>query len=460
MKELNKEDIIKAVRGKNDFPQYSPRISSVEVDSRRVSEGALYVALKGEKADGHDFIAEAVKKGARLVFSRDSSVKGREIIYVEDTQRALGDLAKFYLRGLDAKRFAVTGSSGKTTTKDMIYYVLNEGFRAHRSLGNHNNEIGLPLTILQMDPAAEAAIFEMGMYDLGEIDYLAEIVRPQIAVITNIGSCHIERLSTRDNIMKAKMEIAGYLQEGDLLILNGDDEYLGRLRKAKTPYAKIFCGLSEENDLIARDIETKEGRSFFYLADKKGRFSIDEKIRIELPAAGVHNIQNALCAIACGLAGEMSLDAAARGLLRFQPSDLRMQIREQNGIRLINDAYNANPESMTAVIRSMDAYGKGRKIGVLGDMLELGELSKEAHEAVGREAAKHFECLCLIGREMEYAFSALRAEGIAEERLAYFEDKERAAEYLKLLMKPGDTLLLKASRGMQLEEIAEMLFPV
>lgn len=458
MRNLSKEDIVRATGGRNDFPDYSPRVSSVEVDSRKVRENALYIALKGENADGHDFIADALSRGAALVLSQDTSHRGREIIRVEDTQCALGDLAKCYLRDFPVRRFAVTGSSGKTTTKDMIYYVLAEGFSAHRNIGNYNNEIGLPLTILQMEEGVQAAIFEMGMYDLGEIDYLARIVRPQTAVITNIGSCHIERLLTKDNIMKAKMEIAGYLGEQDLLILNGDDEYLQRLRGEKTVYRKLFYGLSEHNDLRACDIRTEEGKSFFRLVDQSGEFGLSEQREMELPAVGEHNIQNALAAAACGLVSGMDEEAIARGLLQFRPSDLRMQIREEGGIRLINDAYNANPESMKAVLSSMDSFGGERKIAVLGDMLELGDFSAKAHEEIGEEAEKRFDLLFLIGREMEHAFRLLREQGIGEDRLFYFEDKNEAAILLKEKMKPGDTILLKASRGMQLEKIAEQLF--
>lgn len=457
MKSIDKKDIVRAVNGRNLDVAYNPTICGVVTDSRKVEPGFLYVAIPGERVDGHDFIDEALAKGAVLVFSERTDDMRPEVIRVENTVKALGQLAEYYLTLFELPKIAVTGSCGKTTTKDMIYYVLREGFRIHRSEGNHNNEIGLPLSVMELPEEAEAAIFEMGMYTLGEIDHLAHIVRPNIAVITNIGTCHIEHLKTRENIFKAKMEISGYLTPEDVLIVNGEDEYLGTLRAAEKGFRLIRYGMGSDCDVSAEDVCIQEGKTFFRLRLREGIFEQDSKTVFELPAIGDHHVGNALAAITCGLVLGLSQEVMARGLRKFRPSAMRMDIVEKNGITFINDAYNASPESMKAVIESMTLYGDGRKVAVLGDMLELGTVSEEKHREIGRIAAKHFEIVLLIGPQMRYAYEVARAEGMQMDKLFHFEENTSATRELERLLQAGDRVLFKGSRGMHIDEIADAL---
>lgn len=456
-KKIYKKDIERAVQGKSRVEEYNPQIAGVVTDSRKVERDFLYVAIPGERVDGHDFIEEAIAKGAALVFSQCEKDREKEVVLVEDTVQALGDLAKFYLEQFDLLKIAVTGSCGKTTTKDMIYYALCGGWQTHRSEGNHNNEIGLPLSVMQMPSEAEVAIFEMGMYTFGEIDALAKIVRPNIAVITNIGTCHIEHLGTRENIFKAKMEIAGYLEEKDTLIVNGDDEYLKNLISENPLFRLITYGLEDSNDVQAYDIETRGEKSFFRIRLKEGVLSGAEDIVFELPAIGIHNIQNALAAVACGMLSGLSQEVIAKGLRQFRPSAMRMDIREKNGVTFINDAYNASPESMRAVIDSMALYGEGRKIAVLGDMLELGEMSRRQHEQIGRLVAEKFDAAIFVGQQMCYAYQAALVQGMKEKSLFHCLENAKAAEVLRQFLQTGDTVLLKGSRGMHIDEIADQL---
>lgn len=461
-KRLDKIEIIEAVQGRAYKTEENPLVSGVTTDSRTISTGDLYVAIPGERVDGHDFIESALVKGAVLAFSQKKIELFEEkyrhrIVEVDNTIKALADLSRTYLAKFATRKVAVTGSSGKTTTKDMIYYVLNHNFHAQRSEGNHNNEIGLPLTVMNLADETEVAVFEMGMYDLGEIHHLADIVKPEIAVITNIGSCHIERLGSRDNIFKAKMEITDYMTPRHTLVVNGDNDYLGSLRQEEYPFEIIKCGLTKENHLRAYDITCAAGRSYFRLSYSKGELPQYKGEQIQLPAVGDHNIQNALCAIGCGLVLGMTIPQIAQGLLEFRTSELRMEITEKNGVTIINDSYNANPESMMAVLESIRNYGEGRRIAVLGDMLELGDISKVCHQQIGVKVAKDFQLAVFIGQEMKQAVVGAQNAGMNTKSIFHFMNRKEATSKIKQLLISGDIVLLKGSRGMKLDEVADSL---
>ena len=450
MIKLTKNQILSWTGGENNFKDYNPEINNVVTDSRKIQENDCYIAIKGENFDGNDFIEQAINNKASVILSnRQSSHK--EVITVEDTVIALGNIAKNYLMQFDIKKLAVTGSSGKTTTKDMLYYVFNEHFSTHRTDGNYNNEIGLPLTALNIDKGYEAAIFEMGMSALGEIDYLAQLVRPNIAIITNIGSCHIEILKSQENIFKAKMEISNYLNNDDYLIVNGDDKYLTSLSENEYKFNLIKYGFSGECQLRASDYKAVDGQSEFWVTG----MGINRSFT--LPAIGLHNVSNALSAIAAGLIYKIPTEKIQAGLMKFQPSKLRMQILEKNNIKYINDSYNANPESMEAVITSFESYARGRRIAVLGDMLELGEFSVAAHERIGRLASEKFDLVFFIGSQMKHAFDNFSTDENTDKRKYHFIDNNIAIEEIKRIIKYGDTILLKGSRGMKLDEIFSAL---
>ncbi len=446
MLKLTKNQIHLWTNTENNFSDYNPIVHRIVTDSRQVKKDDCYIAIKGEKFDGNDFINQAIDKGATLVLSsRKSDLQ--EVISVEDTILALGNIAKNYLKQFDLKKIGVTGSSGKTTTKDMLYYVFNEHFNTHRTDGNFNNEIGLPLTALSIDSTYQAAIFEMGMSALGEIDYLAEIVRPNIAIITNIGSCHIEILKSRENIFKAKMEISNYLSKNDFLIVNADDTFLGSLSDGDYKFNLIKYGFSEDSDLRASDYKVVNEQSEFIVS------GLGIKRKFILPSVGIHNVGNALSAIAAGLIYKIPLEEIKLGLMKFQPSKLRMQIIEKNQIKYINDSYNANPESMQAVINSFESYASGRKIAILGDMLELGEFSQEAHKNIGQVANEKFDIVFFIGEQMKFAYDNFKYSRNNDKIKYHFIDNNIAIREIKRIIKYGDTVLLKGSRGMELDQI-------
>ena len=446
MIKLTKNKIALWTKGSNSFDNYNGEVNRVVIDSRKIQANDCYIAIKGDNFDGNDFINQAIDKGATLVIS-DRKIDKKEVLRVENTVLALGEIAKEYLKEFNILKLSVTGSSGKTTTKDMLYYVFSEHYNTHRTDGNFNNEIGLPLTALNIDKQYQAAIFEMGMSSLGEIDYLAQMVRPSIAIITNIGTCHIELLKTQDNIFKAKMEIANYLTKGDSLIVNGDDKYLSKLKNENFEYNIIKTGFAQECNLRAHGYNTLDESSTFTVE------GLGIKKDFVIPAIGRHNVSNALSVIAAGLISGLSLEEIQAGLMKFEPSKLRMQVLKKNEIKYINDSYNANAESMEAVITSFKGYASGRKIAVLGDMLELGEFSKIAHQKIGELANNNFDIVFFIGEQMKYAYEAFGGEEDQNKRKYHFIDKNLAINKIKNIIKSGDTVLFKGSRGMKLDEV-------
>lgn len=431
------------------FPEYDAEINDVSTDSRKIKDGDLYIAIKGENNDGNDYINMAVQNGAKLVLT---SVRTdlKQALIVDDTVKALGDIARGYIEEFDIKKLAVTGSSGKTTTKDMLYYIFSKAMPVIATRGNFNNEIGLPLTAFRLDADQRAAIFEMGMSSLGEIEYLCSIVKPQIGIITNIGSCHIEHLKTRENIFKAKMEIASYFGEDNILIVNGDDEYLSKLKPEDHPYRIIKCGFSETNDIIISNYHIKDEMTVFTVSG----MDIDREFVI--PAIGRHNAINASLCIAAAACSRISCEDIAKGLLDFMPSQLRMDIQKKNGITIINDSYNANPESMKAVISSIGDYAAQRRIAVLADMLELGDISDISHRQVIKAALEEFDIVIGVGSNMIEASRFINSKGSVQ-NLFVFDDNDMALTKIKSIMKYGDTVLIKGSRGMKLDQVAQKL---
>lgn len=432
------------------FPEYDPVITGVSTDSREIKGEELYIAIKGENNDGNDYIDMVVENGAKLVLT-SSETDLKQAIIVKDTVESLGNIARGYIEEFDIAKLAVTGSSGKTTTKDMLYYIVSQAMPAIATRGNFNNEIGLPLTAFRLESSHRAAIFEMGMSSLGEIEYLCSIVKPHIGIITNIGSCHIEHLKTRENIFKAKMEITTYFGEDNILIVNGDDEYLSTLDPADNPYRIIKCGFSEKNDIMISNYQIKDEMAVFTLSG----LDIDSR-EFVIPAVGRHNAVNASLCIAAAFLMNIPYEKIAKGLLDFKPSQLRMDIKRKNGITLINDSYNANPESMKAVISSIRDYVSKRRIAVLADMLELGDISDISHREVIKEALMEFDIVIVIGENMKKASEfVISSSGV--QNLLVFDDNDMAINKIKSIIKYGDIVLIKGSRGMKLDHVAQEL---
>lgn len=423
-------------------------ISGVSTDTRTIEKGLLFVAVKGESFDGNDFIDAAAEKGAAAAVSdRESGAEIHSIpvILVQDSRTAQLALAHYHRSKFPLKMVGVTGSVGKTSTKDMVYAVLSGKFNTLRTEGNFNNDIGLPRTLFRLNEKYGAAVIEMGMSDLGEISALSKAAAPDICIITNIGWCHIENLKTRENILRAKLEILDGASKSAPLIINGDDEYL---KAVSIPGRRIVkYGLSECCDVRAEDIvQNAEGSTFALIY--QGR-----KYNAKLPVVGEHHVMNALAAFAAGIEAGMTPEEIVPAFMRYEASGMRQKIEKRGEVTVILDCYNASPTSMESslsVLGGMDC--SGRKIAVLGDMLELGEMSAQLHAGVAEYIVKNADCAFLYGGEMAHCRDRLAAQGF---EVHYSQDKSALADELVNYLRPGDTALFKGSRGMRMEEIAE-----
>jgi len=455
MQALTCEEIIQATNGVLVSGGKSTVFYGISTDSRKINPGELFVPIVGQRFDGHDYIAGSLQSGAAgtLTHRDTDAAEGKVIIRVQDTLRALGDIARFYRQKFKIPFVGVTGSVGKTSTKEMISSVLGQKFKVLKNEGNLNNEIGLPLTIFNLDDSHEAAVVEMGMSGFGEISYLASIVKPDIAVITNIGLSHIEKLGSRQNILKAKMEIFEGLRENGTVILNGDDNLLNGLRDLLR-FKTVYYGMGEGLDYSAYNVKT---------AGEHGtRFEISMGCRdysVEIHVPGVHNVYNALAAIAVGRELKVSEDMIIKGIAEFNPGKMRLNIISHKGMKVINDAYNASPQSMEAALDVLkDMTGAGRKIAVLGDMLEMGEYASRVHYDVGKFAvSRGIEYIITVGvNGRDIGLGALKA-GAEPGKVISFENNSDAAGFLADFVKAGDVVLVKGSRRMKMEEIVERL---
>lgn len=425
-------------------------VSGVSTDTRTIEKGMLFVAVRGESFDGNDFIDAAAEKGAAAAISdRESGAESHSIpvILVGDSRKAQLDLAHYHRMKFPLKLVGVTGSVGKTSTKDMVYAVLSAKYRTLKTEGNFNNDIGLPRTLFRLNESYGAAVIEMGMSDLGEISVLSKAAAPDICIITNIGWCHIENLKTRENILKAKLEILDGASEGAPLILNGDDEYL---KTVDIPGRKIVrYGLSEDCDVRAEDISRNDDSQGFTLIYGGKRYPA------KLPVVGEHHVMNALAAFAAGIAAGMSPEEIVPAFMRYESSGMRQRIEKRGDITVILDCYNASPTSMESSLSVLGGMKcPGRKCAVLGDMLELGEMSAKLHAGVADYIMKNADCAFLYGAEMAHCRERLEKSGFEAH---HSTDKAALTEELLKWLKPGDTVLFKGSRGMRMEEIAEKL---
>ena len=429
-------------------------IEGVSTDSRTTKKQNLFIPLVGENFDGHKFISTAKDKGATATLCEKGKsidlkdLKDIYIIEVDDTLKALQNISKYYKDLFDIPFIAITGSTGKTSTKDMISSILSQKYNVLRNEGNLNNHIGLPLTIFNLDNDHEIAALEMGMSDLGEILNLTEIVKPHIAVITNIGLSHIEHLGSRENIMKAKMEVTTYLNEKDYLLINGDDDLLMELRNTESTYKKVFFGLSKKNDIYPKNLANRGEKGFVFDVEVDGE---DHSFTIHQP--GIHNVYNALVGIWIGIYNKLTIKEIKDGLEFYTPSKMRMEILVAKDIKVINDAYNASPDSMKAALSVLERMNGNKKIAVLGNMLELGDFSEEGHRIVGKYSIDKVDILITIGDEAkEIAIGAKMDKGSVKEIYTVSSNRE-AYNILDKVLEKDDIVLVKGSRGMTMEEI-------
>lgn len=416
----------------------------VNFDTRRLQPGQLFVALTGAR-DGHDFVPAAMEQGAVAVLASRPLEEHIPAIYVADTQKALQDLAREYRKQLTLRCVGVTGSVGKTTTKEMIAAVLGKRFLTCKTEGNFNNGIGLPVTVLSIGADCRAAVLEMGMNHFGEISLLTSIAQPEIAVITNIGTMHIENLGSREGILRAKLEILEGLCENGCAVFCGDEELLYAAAKEN---CAITYGFKEHNAVRALQVQ-EEGLQTLIQAEAFG-----QPVELRLPTLGEHNVQNALAALTVGLLCGMLPEEIAEGLSEFENTGMRQRVYEQNGLRIIADCYNAGPESMEAAFGVLHR-AEGRKVAVLGGMLELGDHAAAAHYRVGQLAAQKADALFAYGACSEEYVRGAKDSGLAVADT--YESHAALAEALKQFLLPGDTLLCKGSRGMKMEKVLELL---
>lgn len=451
---LNLNDIARITNGEL-FYSSSQIIKNLSLDSREIEEGTLFIAIKGERFDGHDYIGDAFADGAACILAEriPYKVKGN-VILVDRSLDALGALARHHREAVDPFTVAITGSVGKTTTKQFVYAVLKQKFHTHKTDQNFNNEIGLPLTVLKMESDVESLVLEMGMSFKGEISHLSKIAKPDLAIITNIGSSHIENLGSREGIRDAKMEITDGLREDGALLLNGDEPLLAGVKNA------IYVAVNNENaDYYAYNItEDRSGITF----DIKYADGVCEGLRIN--TFGMHNVLNASFAYVAGRRAGLTDDEIRAGLLEFENVGMRQNIYDFEGKTFIEDCYNASPESMKAalsVLHSTAEVRGGRKIAVLGNMLELGSFSEKLHRGVGTNAAFYgLDKLYCFGCDASYIAEGAKEAGMSEDNIVTICDISGAdilGDALKNELKTGDNVLFKASRGVKLERVIEYL---
>jgi UDP-N-acetylmuramoyl-tripeptide--D-alanyl-D-alanine ligase len=427
-------------------------IDSVSTDSRDVKSGDLFIALKGERFDGHDFIGEAVNKGVKAVVTSlvmNNLPINIGVVLVKDTLIALQDIAAFYRRLFDVPITAITGSTGKTTTKDMIHTLLAAKFNVLKSEGNLNNQIGLPLTLFKLNGTHQMAVVEMGMSGFNEISRLTAIAEPTLGVITNIGLSHIENLGSRENILKAKLELFERFDKRCTAILNADDDLLWGL-KSKLSFPVIYYGTKNGIALRAENIESLNGKGISYTLHTEG-----EKHRISLSVPGRHNVYNSMAAVATARYFGVEFEHILSAFQNLRTHKMRLEITSlKEGITVIDDAYNASPDSVVSAISVLKDLPGKRKIAILGDMLELGDYSEYAHSFVGKAVFNNgIDTLITKGDLSRVIATQAQILGMGKDRVFSLDSNADVKFMLETFVESGDTILVKGSRGMKMEEI-------
>ncbi len=451
MKNMTLENIAAACQGKlvgADIPQ--AQAVGVTTDSRKAEPGCLFIALRGERTDGHRFIEDVLKNGALgVVCERLPEHPEGPCILVEDCFAALRQIGEFYRQQLDVRLVGITGSVGKTSTKEFVASVLAQKYKVHRTKGNYNNEIGVPLTVLAMPEDTQVAVLEMGINHFGEMHNLSRIARPDICIMTNIGQCHLEYLGSREGILRAKSEIFDFMAEDGTVCVNGDDDLLAGLREVKGKEPLTF-GRNPKNRIWAEDVVNK-GLFGSEAVIRLGQ----ERLPVRIPLPGEHMVYNALAAAAAGSLLGLSGEEICRGIAAVSATKGRSHVIRLEDWVLIDDCYNANPVSMEAALDLL-CLAEGRTVAILGDMFELGEKERQMHGRVGRYAAeKGVDCILAAGSLSCSLCGEAEKYGCRE--VHHFEDRDSLMEALDGLLFPGDTILVKASHGMGYEKIVEML---
>ncbi|MEN8075597.1 UDP-N-acetylmuramoyl-tripeptide--D-alanyl-D-alanine ligase [Clostridioides difficile] len=448
--EITFKEMLEAIDGEVIIQKEEINFNKICIDTRKIEKDNVYLAIKGANFNGNDFVLKAFECGASIAIIdeikfdlKEANNKGT-VIKVKNTREALLNLAKFYREKLGLKVIGITGSTGKTSTKDLVAAVLSEKYNVFKTKGNFNNDIGLPLMILELTSSYDVAVLEMGMSSLGEIELLASVARPNIGVITNIGLSHIENLKTQENILKAKMEICTFFDENSILIVNAEDKLLQNVSDNGYKVKKI--GYNHEYDVYASNIILREEETEF-LAHAFG-----EEAVFTLPMAGKHNVLNAMLAIEVAECLNVSFEEMVKGIDNLEATSMRLQVIKKQGLTIINDCYNASPDSMKSSLDVLSAYKSGRRVAILGDMYELGDESEKAHFEVGKYANDKVDILIVIG---EYIKNF--KDGFNNDSIIMYNTKEECIKELENIVEKDDVVLVKASRGVKLEDVVKSL---
>jgi UDP-N-acetylmuramoyl-tripeptide--D-alanyl-D-alanine ligase len=454
-------------------PQAEVIITEAAIDSRQVIPGSIFVALTGDRSDGHDFLDEAFRRGAAFALvqqdvggafrtldlrthfdaERQTDLTPPLCLRVDNSLAALQDIARFWRRKLAVRVVGITGSVGKSTTKELVAQVLAERFRTLRSPGNLNNEIGLPLTILRLGPGHQKAVLEMGFYVPGEIAFLCAIALPQVGVVTNVGTVHAERAGSQEAIARGKAELVQSLPaapEG-VAVLNFDDP-LVRKMEALTKARVFFYGLSPEAELWADQVEGLGLEGIRFRLHYRG-----ESMPVRVPMIGRHSVETALRAAAVGLVEGLDWPAILAGLRQGHAQLRLVAVRTESGALVLDDTYNASPESMLAALNMLNEIGATRKVAVLGDMLELGPYEQQAHQMVGLRAAQVADVLITLGARAHMYAEAARRAGMDPGHIMEFDESAGIVDWLKENLSPSDAALLKGSHGLRMDRIVGAL---
>lgn len=465
MENLTVREIAQAVHGRLLCGDLETVISYISIDSRDIQANTLFTPIIGERVDAHQFIGQVFEKGAAAVFTSHGEIidENKPHIFVENTEKALGDLAVYYKSKFPVPVVGITGSVGKTSTKEMIAAALSVKYHVLKTAGNQNSNIGVPLTIFRLGPEHEMAVVEMGISDFGEMDELVRFAQPETAVVTNVGVAHIGILKTQENIRSEKLKIAKNFDKGQKLYLNGNDPMLREIAAhaqdgqatdgIRMPVDTILFGTGSDCEYYAENIHIKDGMQCFTFVCPQG------KTEVTIRQLGMHNVNNAVVSMAIAMAYGIAPEAAARGLKAYEGVAMRQQINHlKDGIKVIDDTYNASPDSIKSGIQVLMLLDNpGRKIASLGDVLELGALSYQCHYDTGCLIAQtDIDEIVTVGEEMKALTKAVK-EHRPSVITHNFTNNEEAADYLKKIVKPGDAVLCKGSRGMHQEEIVAAL---
>ncbi len=451
MEKLSLNEIVKVTSAETNSAE-NILFYGVTTDSRKITEGVLFVALKGEKFNGEDFAQDAINKGAAAVLVSKTAPKIEGVVLkVDDTLTAYQQIAKSWRERFQIPVVSITGSNGKTTTKDLTAAALSSLGKVCKTSANFNNEIGVPMTLLEINETHKAAVVEIGMRGLHQIETLAQYVKPNIGIVINVNETHIEILGSIENIAKAKGELVQAIQSGGTVILNADNPYTLDMKKIANDGVKILTyGLDNAADLTAENISVDGGNTNFVL-NYGG-----QKYKFEIPLIGRHNVSNALAAIAAGLSVGLSIEEIQRGISSLVATKMRFEVIQRENFTIINDAYNASPASMQAAIKTVAEIYDNRKIAVLADMLELGEISEKVHREVGKQLAENnFDTLITLGELGKFIAAGAADAGL--KNIYSVETHEDAAKKILEVVKSGDVVLFKASHGMHLEKILELI---